>query len=334
MNTELFRTVVPINKAPSLISPFDYVIFMGSCFANKMGKFMSEARFPVMINPYGVLYNPVSISQSFESIINNTPVNEDQLFYTNGLWHSFFHHGKFNNPDQDIIIQQINNATFNAHNFLKHARFVIITFGSSFVYEHKHLNKVVANCHKFHEDNFIRYILEPDEIIDLYKDLIVKLRVFNPEINIILTISPVRHLKDGAHGNQLSKAVLLLALEKITSLFEKTWYFPAYEIMLDELRDYRFYDDAMTQPNETAIKYIWSRFTETNFSCEGKNFIKEVQKVIRARNHRHSGHNTVAYRAFLRQSLDLIYSLSARYPGINLESDLDFFQQKFNDSLL
>ncbi len=331
MNKDLFRTVVLVPKAPDLITPGDGVMFMGSCFAGNMGRYMDNARFSVQINPFGVLYNPISIAKAFNSIINNTIPKEDELSYNNGLWHSFFHHGSFSHPNSDEVIRNIKHATLAGHQFLHNARFLVITFGTSYVYEHKNLNQVVANCHKFPEKDFIRYILEPEEIIEAYKELIVKLRVFNPELNIIISVSPVRHLKDGTHGNQISKAVLLLAVEKLTSLFEKVWYFPAYEIVIDELRDYRFYDETMNQPSDVAVKYIWERFIEATLSKESQNYYKEVQKVIRARNHKHTGYNTTEHRVFLQQTLELIHSLSSRYPKALLDSDREYFQKKADE---
>lgn len=325
MNTERFRTLVTVKTAPELITPDDGVLFMGSCFAGNMGKYMSDARFPVLINPFGVLYNPFSIAHAFNSLINNIFPAKSELSYLNGLWHSFHHHGQFSQPNQDDVVQQIKQATETGHCFLQNAKFLIITFGTSYVYEHKNLHQVVANCHKFPDTDFTRYLLEPEEIIETYKDLIVKLKVFNPGLNIIFTISPVRHLKDGAHGNQVSKAVLLLAVEKLTTLFEKVFYFPAYEIVLDELRDYRFFNEAMTQPNEIAVKYIWERFMEATFSNESHEFYKLVQKVVKARNHRHSGYNTAEYRVFLQNTLILIDSLYQKYPKTQLDQDRAYF---------
>lgn len=330
MNHNQFRTIVSVPKAPVLINPGHRVLFIGSCFAGNMGKFMGDARFPVSINPFGVLYNPFSIGGALQSLMNKTIPEETDLVFYNGLWHSFFHHGSFSNPEPSEVIAKVSEATLTGHQFLKNASFAVITFGTAYVYEHTKLQRVVANCHKFPENDFNRYLLDVDDIVDAYKDLIVQLRVFNPELNIIFSVSPVRHLKDGAHGNQLSKAVLLLAVEQLTMLFEKVWYFPAYEIVLDELRDYRFYDEVMTQPNEMAVKYIWNRFVESTFSKEAQSYNKEIQKIISARNHRSSGFVTPEYRLFLQNTLELIHSLSARYPQASLESDREFFQQKLN----
>lgn len=333
MNKTLFRTPVAVAKMADPVGPGDGILFMGSCFAGNMGKFMVEARFPTLVNPFGVLYNPFSIARAFNAIMELQIPDESELVYHNGLWHSFYHHGSFSQPEANSVVQKIRATTLLSHTYLKNARFLVITFGTAYVYEHRRLHQVVANCHKFPASDFNRYLLDPEDIVDLFKELIVSLRVFNPTLNIIFTVSPVRHLKDGAHGNQLSKSVLLLAVEQLTSLFDKVWYFPAYEIVLDELRDYRFYDAAMTQPNDIAVAYVWEQFMEAAFSEEAHQYYKEVQKVIRARQHRPSGYNTAEYRLFLQKSLDLIRSLSVRYPKAVLESDRELFESKLENLL-
>ncbi|MCA1745928.1 MAG: GSCFA domain-containing protein, partial [Bacteroidales bacterium] len=282
--------------------------------------------FPTKVNPYGVLYNPLSVSAAFEAIIENHMVTGDDMVERDGLWHSFMHHGSFSHPDLSTAVTKINQATESAHLFLQHAEFVVVTFGTAYVFEHKLEQRIVANCHKFPEIDFNRYLLETDEIIDVWKDLIVRLRVFNPGLKIIFTVSPVRHWKDGAHGNQVSKSVLILAIDKLVHLFDKVTYFPAYEIVMDELRDYRFYDAAMMHPNEVAIDYIWQRFSQCRFNPDALNYLKEVSKIVRARQHRPSGHPTATYDRFIRQTLDHIVELSRRYPAACLDDDKKWFE--------
>lgn len=331
MDKELFRTIVKVEKAESLIEVDSGVMFMGSCFASNIGQYLAGNRFPALINPYGVLYNPMSISMAFQGIMNNRTVKESELVNLNGLWHSFNHHGSFSNPDPECVVSSINKATDYAHKFLKSAGFLFVTFGTANVYALREGDKVVANCHKFPDSLFNRYLLNVDEIVDEWKELIVQLRVFNPMLNVVFTVSPVRHWRDGAHGNQVSKATLLLAIHKLATLFEKVWYFPAYEIVLDELRDYRFYDPEMLQPNSQAVEYIWRRFTESHFSEQARLFCREVDKIIRARNHRPSGHNLPAHKLFLQQMLELTQSLAQRYPSALLEQDSVFFQDALSD---
>jgi hypothetical protein len=326
MQNNLFRTPVSVEKAAELIPLGSPLLFTGSCFADNIGQRMVDARFPALVNPFGVLYNPVSVADALDSIMDLNYVSEEDLVERDGLWHSFMHHGRFSSPDASSTVRSINDAIIEAHDFLQDAEFLFITFGSAFVYEHKLLQKVVANCHKFPGGDFEPYMLEPDELVEIWKDLIVRLRVFNPGLKIIFTVSPVRHLKDGAHGNQLSKAVLLLGIDKLLALFEKLDYFPAYEIVVDELRDYRFYDKGMTHPDSVAVDYIMSRFCESRLSREAQNYYKEVSKITRAREHRASGHNTPAYRQFVSRTLADIHDLSIRYPAALLEQDRQWFQ--------
>lgn len=326
MQKDPFRTIVQIEKSADLIAVDSKVFFIGSCFAGNIGHKMADARFPTMVNPYGVLYNPLSVSAAFEAIIENHRVTGDDMVERDGLWHSFMHHGSFSHPDLSTAVTKINQGTESAHLFLQHAEFVVVTFGTAYVFEHKLEQRIVANCHKFPEIDFNRYLLETDEIIDVWKDLIVRLRVFNPGLKIIFTVSPVRHWKDGAHGNQVSKSVLILAIDKLVHLFDKVTYFPAYEIVMDELRDYRFYDAAMMHPNEVAIDYIWQRFSQCRLNPDALNYLKEVSKIVRARQHRPSGHPTASYQSFIRQTLDHILELSRRYPAACLDDDKKWFQ--------
>ncbi len=205
MQKDPFRTIVQIEKPLDLVTVDSGVFFIGSCFAGNIGQKMVDARFPSMVNPYGVLFNPFSVAAALESIVEHRMVSEDDLVEKDGLWHSFMHHGRFSHPDLPTAVKAINEATETAHHFLQSAEFIIVTLGTAYVYEHKMEQRVVANCHKFPDMDFNRYLLEPEEIIEVWKELIVRLRVFNPSVKIIFTVSPVRHWKDGAHGNQVSR---------------------------------------------------------------------------------------------------------------------------------
>ncbi|HLW08055.1 MAG TPA: GSCFA domain-containing protein [Marinilabiliaceae bacterium] len=325
-----FRTIVKPQKSEKKIAVGSGVFFMGSCFAENIGSVMQQSRFPVMINPHGVLYNPASLSQALESIVDNERIDEEKLHFLNGHWHSFMHHGKFSHLDAYEVVHSINDATNQAHQFLQRCEFLVITFGTAFVYQHKELRKVVANCHKFPSEDFERYQLHADEIVDLFKETLIRLRILNPTIEVILSVSPVRHLRDGAQGNQLSKSTLLLGQDKLVSLFDRVNYFPAYEIMMDDLRDYRFYDASMLQPNEVAIDYIWRRFSETYLDDSARSFYKQVQKVVRARNHRPLGHEKVQHSLFLSKQLEIISSLLHKYPESMLQEDKRWFEDQLD----
>ena len=328
-----FRTIVKPQKSEKKIAVGSGAFFMGSCFAENMGSVMQNSRFPVMINPHGVLYNPTSLSQSLESIVDNETIGEEDLHFLNGQWHSFMHHGKFSHPDAQEVVHSINEATNRAHQFLQTCEFLVVTFGTAFVYQHNELRKVVANCHKFPSEDFERFQLHSDEIVDLFKETIIRVRILNPSIQVILSVSPVRYLRDGAQGNQISKSTLLLAQDKLVSLFDRVNYFPAYEIMMDDLRDYRFYDASMIQPNEVAIEYIWRRFLETYLDDSARTFYNQVQKIIRARQHRHMGHEKSQYRVFLSKNIEIISSLLQKYPESMLKEDKQWFDKQWELNL-
>ncbi|PWD99212.1 GSCFA domain-containing protein [Marinilabilia rubra] len=320
-----FRTVVDPGIFEDRIDVGSPVFLIGSCFADNVGEKLLESRLHSLTNPFGVLYNPVSIAKSIERIINRNFCEKEELVFHNNLWHHFDFHGRFNNADQDLVCDAINEEIERAHAFLGRSEFLIITFGSSFVYERNDTSEIVANCHKFPNNFFDRYKLEPDEIVSLYKDLIISLRIFNPNLKVIFTVSPVRHWKDGAHGNQLSKATLLLAIDKLCNLFEKIWYFPAYEIMMDDLRDYRFYEPGMLNPSGQAVDYIWSRFTEVLFSEKAQKFISRIRKIHLARQHRFLNAPDERYFNFIRKNLQLIEDIQRQFMEANLEDDRNYF---------
>ncbi|MBN2165685.1 MAG: GSCFA domain-containing protein [Marinilabiliaceae bacterium] len=325
-----FRTEIQVSKPTFQINYSDKICFVGSCFAEAIGEKFKESRFITNINPFGILYNPVSIARSLEMLMEQTIFNEKDLHFKSGLWHSFSHHGKFSSPDKDLALAQINKSINDGTIFLKNANFLFITLGTSFVYEHKNLEMVVSNCHKYPSDTFNRYRLEVDEIVDQYKNLIVKLLVFNPKLRIIFTVSPVRHWKDGAHGNQVSKAVLLLAIDQLEQLFENVSYFPSYELVLDDLRDYRFFAEDLLHTNNLATDYIWEKI-QSWFNDQTKQFCKDTDQLIKARNHRPLFPDSPEYSTFLESMLEKVNLLIERYPNANFINDRDLFTDRISE---
>lgn len=323
MASKSFRTEITINEHNERIEVDSKLVFIGSCFAENIGKVAAENRLFTNVNPYGVLYNPVSIANSLTKIIEKNIIEKSELVSLNTVWQSFGHHGKFNNKNPDLVVENINQKTEEAYNFLKESDFLFITFGTSYVFRHKQLDRIVANCHKFPASDFVRYRLSISEIEDEFSVVIDKLRDFNPKLKIVFSVSPIRHLKDKLDGNQLSKAVLLLAVEKLVEKYDNCSYFPSYEIMMDDLRDYRFYDGSMIQPNETAIKYIWDKFSTTFFTKHTKEYIKEVKHIVKGLSHKPVGIDTDAYQLFLRNLTERLNQLLKKYPNSNLRSDFD-----------
>ncbi len=307
------------------ISYNSVLLFMGSCFSENIGEKFTERRFNAMINPFGVLYNPVSVKQSIEILLNRSLFDGDMLFKHEGLWHSFYHHSRFSSPDKDEVVETINKSIVEGHEKLKIADFLFITFGSAWIFQDVEDERIVANCHKLPASRFRRFRLNVDEIVESYSQLMVALKEFNPDLNIVLTVSPVRHWKDGAHGNQLSKSVLLLAIDELVSRFSKVGYFPSYELVMDDLRDYRFYAEDMLHPGSLAVDYIWDRLSDMYFDAKAGEYVREMEKVIRAVSHKPFNRKGDEYRKFAKRESERLKEMIKRFPGVDLTEYYDFF---------
>jgi len=321
-----FRTVVKL-RSTKVISYDSVLLFMGSCFAESIGDKFVNRRFNAIVNPFGVLYNPVSVKQGLEILLEKRLFDENDLFEHESRWHSFYHHSRYSSADKDFALEKINADVKKGHETLRNADFLFVTFGTSWVYENIENGNIVANCHKLPASRFIRYRLEVNDITGIYSGLISKMRELNPDLKIIFTVSPVRHWKDGAHGNQLSKSVLLLAIDELERKFENVGYFPAYELVMDDLRDYRFYAEDMIHPSSVAVDYIWGRLSDTYFDDKARLFVKEMERVMKAREHRPFNDKGEEYRAFLENNLKKLESLSVRFPGIDIQEDKEYIKQ-------
>lgn len=310
----LFRTKVEIPLSNWKISCKDTVLTLGSCFAENIGKKMQEVCFQTDVNPFGVLYNPVSIKNSIDLLIKNEPFSENDLFEYNSLWQSFSHSSQFSDSSMMNCLTGINSRLSTAANFLKKTDFLLITYGTAWVFEERKSGKVVSNCHKLPADKFIRRKLTVEEIVDDYGDLISRLQTLFPKLNIIFTVSPIRHWKDGAHENNLSKSTLLLAVDAMQKQYENVSYFPAYEIQMDELRDYRFYAADMLHPSDVAVDYIWKRFCETYFSGETLKIMKEVEQLSADLSHRPLHAESEDYMKFINSIEKKKAELKKKYP--------------------
>lgn len=283
---ENFRTEVQISKPAFSINYQHRIMTLGSCFAENIGKNMHEMFLDVDVNPFGVLYNPMSVLQSIETLLSKREFTEKDIFNHKGIWNSFSHSSQFSDTNKEQCLEKINSRLKSSSLFIEKAKVLVLTFGTAWVYEEKQNNSVVSNCHKLPSTVFIRRRLSVEEIVKAYSKLIEKLLTVNPDLKIIFSVSPVRHLKDTAHGNNLSKSVLLLAIDELCTQFNNTFYFSAYELLLDELRDYRFYADDMVHPSIVAIQYIWQKFSETFFDEESLDYFQEVRQLNNDLNHR------------------------------------------------
>ena len=290
------NTEISVEPSEFKISHSDSIFLLGSCFTENMGKRMAELDFRTMINPFGILYNPLSMAMALTYCLDNKRVGEEDLVFRDDLWHSWLHHGAFSRRDKQECIESCNRAISEAHEFLQSCNTLIVTFGSAWYYTLKESGMVVANCHKVPASLFEKRLATVEEVVDAWKPLVD--RLLEGGVRIIFTISPVRHQAYGAHGNQLGKAVLLLATEQIINLQHSTdmhkaspyilqpSYFPSYEIVVDELRDYRYYADDMAHPSPLAEEIVWQRFLQTFMTQETIARCDEKEKQNRRNAHK------------------------------------------------
>ena len=302
----------PVNIKPNKsIDHNSRIVMLGSCFAENIGKKLIDCGFNVVMNPMGILYNPISIHSALKRITADREFTEDELFYHNGLWASFMHHGSFSHSDKNEALRMMNDRLHQAHKQLQNATHLIITFGSAEVYEHN--NQVVANCHKLPARQFTHRLLTTNEITTPYYSLFPAPYSLLP----IFTVSPVRYLGEGAHHGQINKATLLLATDQICRETGAN-YFPSYEIMMDELRDYRYYATDMIHPSEVAINYIFERFTKTYLTEEAIRTAEEIKKIKKSLSHRPLHPDSTEYQKFQQKLSQQINTITKKYPNIKL----------------
>ena len=317
-----FRTHVerPQNDVQMRLS--DTMMLFGSCFSENIGSQLSANKFLCDVNPFGVLYNPTSISKALLRLCDPKPFKSEDLFFANDLWNSWMHHSSFSSPDASICLQQINQRLTQSAENLRNARFLLITFGSAWIYRLKDTQECVANCHKQPDKLFDRVLLTKEEIVSESQQTIAIIREINPDIQFIFTVSPIRHIKDGLHGNQISKATLLLAIEKLRQEVKGVSYFPAYEIMIDELRDYRFYADDMLHPSSLAIQYLWECFSDVYFDSSAKSFLRDWQVVNKRLQHKPFNPQSDAYRRFVNDTSQILNKLQEDHPFLNFQKEI------------
>lgn len=279
-----FRTEIKIPKSSLQFSYGSNLGFIGSCFAETIADKLELLKFNVLKNPYGILYNPISIATCLIDILNNRVYDSNDLTYFNSKYVSLNHHGKFSNQNKDIVLSHINDNLHTARTFLKEASCLFISFGSAWVYEKD--NCIVGNCHKIPQSEFSERLLDIGEIADTFFSILTQLNQYNPNLKVIFTVSPIRYLKYGFNENQLSKSTLHLAIKSITDQFENTSYFPSYEIMMDDLRDYRFYDRDLTHISPEAQDYIFDQFCHLYMNDKTREIMKKVESLNKLLNHR------------------------------------------------
>ena len=336
MNFHLDFTPKPFTTK---ISHYQKLLLIGSCFTENIGTKLKHHKFEVLENPNCILFNPISITKSVTSYIDNKKYTDKDLFYQNECWNSWEHHSRFSHPDAVQCLKEINQSQQQAHTFLKNADWLMITLGSAFAYtlnfsESKTEKSktgldeaVVANCHKVPTDKFNKKLLALEEITVALQLMLDKLVVLNPSVKIIFTISPVRHLRDGFVENNRSKARLIEVVHSLVGTKENLFYFPAYELVIDDLRDYRFYAEDMVHPNYAATNYVWDKFVATCIDEPAQKLMKEINTINAAKSHKPFNSTSQQHKKFLQLNLERVSELSKQHLYINFEEEKKYFSR-------
>ncbi len=311
-----FRTEINIEPFDFKITHESKIATLGSCFADNIAEKLAYYRFDILQNPFGVLYNPASIANAIQLVFSKKIFTESDLIFHDGAFHSLFHHGDFSHEDAQICVEQINSALLRTETFLRETNTVILTFGTAFVYRHKERDVIVANCHKIPQSEFERFRLTVDEAAKEIARAVKYLKLLNENVRVVLTVSPVRHWKDGAAENQRSKATLILAIDKILRECSDVYYFPSYELVTDDLRDYRFYEADLLHPNKQAVEYIWEKFSEAFFDEETKRLLPRIEKIVKSLNHKPRNPESERHKKFLEKLQNEIDAIKKEFPHL------------------
>jgi len=334
MSTLKFKLTLPAKRSENPISYRDGLFLIGSCFSENIGAKLNNHLFKVFENPHGILFNPISIAKSLLDCIENKVYTEADLFQLNEVWNSWHHHTRFSGITKKEAVDKINNSIAKAHTFLKTANHIVITLGSAWVYElnsqSSHaIGQVVANNHKAPANWFDKKLMKPDELVLLLKHLVQALHQFNPQLQIIFTISPVRHLREGLVENNRSKAVLIQGVHEIVETTANIAYFPSYEYVIDDLRDYRFYAEDLVHPNYAASNYVWEKLVETYCNEQTQDIMKQVAELQLAMHHKPFFVGSTQHKEFLQNCIVKTERLLSLYPYLALTEQVQYFKHEF-----
>jgi hypothetical protein len=333
MNNMQFQLPIQIKSPEKKIGYRDKILLTGSCFTEHIGNSLGELKFSVLQNPNGILFDPRSVCSSLISYIENKKYGKEDLFLLNEVWNSWEHHSRFSNISDDECLRSINESQEEAHNFLKNADWLIITLGSAFSYRltgeailtSLQKNDGVANCHRAPSQWFTKHLLPIDEIIALLDTTYHRLQQFNAGFKIVFTISPVRHIRDGVMENNRSKARLIEAVHHLVNEFPDIYYFPAYELVIDVLRDYRFYDIDMVHPNYPATEFVMEKFRESFIDEQSQQLMDDIKKIVIAKKHKAFQPTTNAHKAFLKTHLAKTKELQSKFSFLDLTEEIEYF---------
>ncbi|HQW46677.1 MAG TPA: GSCFA domain-containing protein [Chitinophagaceae bacterium] len=311
-------------KFPALSTPIGYqdIIYLtGSCFTEHMSRFLAKAKFRIASNAHGILFNPFSVCKSIHDVIEQKRYTADELFCLDEYWHSWYHHSDFSDLNQADVLTRINKTIVQHHDLLKKSNFMILTLGSAFAYQHIEKAIYVNNNHRAPHAWFQKELLSVEAMVYALQRMQQALHTFNPDCKIIFTISPVRHSRDGVIENNRSKARLIEAVHQMKDCY----YFPAYEIVIDELRDYRFYDADLVHPNYAATQYVWEKFLTHCIDANCHETIQEMDELSKALHHKPKNASSKAHQQFLRQFYQKTLALKSRFPYLDFEQELAYF---------
>jgi hypothetical protein len=312
-----FRTQIPLLNSPYPIDYNSKIVSLGSCFAENMGDKFKYFKLQSSTNPFGIIFNPVAIEKIIDRVVNDVLFTEEDIFFHNERWHSFEVHSDLSDSSPEELLVNLNRIIVETKKQLQEATHIIITYGTSWVYRNTEKNAIVANCHKVPQKRFTKELLIAVDIQERIKNTMRLIQSINPNSNFIFTVSPVRHIKDGFVENQWSKANLITAIHsnlksEICNL-KTAVYFPSYEIMMDELRDYRFYAEDMLHPSAMAVDYIWERFKESTISEAAYSAMDVVESIQKGLQHRPFNPHSESHKKFEANLHSKIATLVAQY---------------------
>jgi GSCFA family protein len=339
-----FMLDIDVKKLARQINYQDKILLIGSCFTEHIGNSLAQLKFSLVQNPNGILFDPHSVARSLQSYVHNKQYTEEDFFQLNEIWHSWEHHSRYSDVNCEQAVRRVNMSQEKAHEFLTLANWVIITLGSAFSYRLTDLaieastfaqkpgaptvtGRSVANCHRAPAQWFDKHLMTIDEIISVLESCLQELFAFNSQIRVIFTVSPVRHIRDGVVDNNRSKARLIECVHHLAQKCERVSYFPAYELVIDVLRDYRFYDVDLVHPNYMATEFVLEKFAEACIEENSRALMEEVKQIVMARKHKVFQPQTIAHKQFLETYFEKTRALSARYPFLDLRDEMDYFDR-------
>lgn len=320
-----FRTILTIPPSNHHINHQSVCWSIGSCFAENIGQRLLDNKFQLSLNPMGIIYNPISIAETLACILNKKQFTKSDLFEHESQWHSFLHHGSFSNADPNQCLTAINTQLEEAGSLLPNLDTVLLTLGTAHCFKYMDSGKVVANCHRLPNQQFERFRLSTKQVIQALQPALEQLKAAAPKVRVLLTVSPVRYLRDGLVESNRSKASLLLAVDTLVEQLDFVSYFPAYELVTDELRDYRFFDTDMAHPSRLAIDYVYDRFQETYMKEQTLQLNRQLSQIKCAMAHRPKNTNQASQIEFKQQQRSKIQEIQNRYPFLDMKDELSHF---------